>query len=451
MTIATINRFISLFSDAFAALSVTVPVADVERMAMLIHHSMDHGRRTYHTSTHVFDMCEGMNPRQVLATLFHDIVYYQLDGGLPKSAEVLLKRVVRVERDVVEVRPMDAGDKGYAICTGIFGFKAGQALPLYGGMNEFLSAVVATRTLEPYLALEDIVAIVACIEATIPFRMKNAAGRDTLDELALRLGDVGKATGLPFAEADVKRMVTDATVMSNHDVSSFSESDPGRFLSTTWLLIEESNAPLAAVGIYSIKEYRGALSRMEKFLGSLNPDSVFHDYQGTPAAADFAELRAAAKRNLEFATKYLGMKIVGIAAVEALAQTTGGDCPVSMLLGDIRSPYGKPDRVEDFLPPPPADESQLDGQLLNVLEKGRAKESASDLTASPLTAWVYRRLGNEGSARALEEARKMFDGQLTARDFLGGLEPATVRALTEACAQIAISRRAALLAIAQSV
>ena len=373
MTIATINRFISLFSDAFVALSMKVPVSDIERMAMLIHHSMDHGRRTYHTSTHVFDMCVGMNPRQVLATLFHDIVYYQLDGGFPKDAEALLKRVVRVERDVVEVRPLGASDKGYTICTGIFGFKAGQALPLFGGMNEFLSAIVATRTLEPYLPVQDIIAIVAYIEMTIPFRMTKASGRDMLDVLAERVGEVSKAVGLEATPTEISRVVTDATVLSNRDVSSFSEADPGRFLSTTWLLIEESNAPLAAVGMYSIEQYRGALSRMEKFLGSLNPDSVFHDYQGTPGESEFGVLRAAARRNLEFATKYLGLKIVGISIVEALAQLTGGDCPVSMLLGDIRSPYGKPDRVEDFLPPLPADESHLDKQILDVLEKAAPK------------------------------------------------------------------------------
>ena len=451
MTIATITRFSSLFASAFEALSVKVDVGDVERMAMLIHHSMDHGRRVYHTSTHVFDMCEGMNPRQTLAILFHDIVYYQLDGGFPKSAETLLKRVVRVERDVLEVRPLDASDKGAAICAGIFGFKSGQALPLYGGMNEFLSAVVATRTLEPYLPLADIIAIVACIESTIPFRVRNAAGREMLEMLAERVAEVSRAVGLAPAAADIDRAVTDAAVMSNRDVSSFAEAEPGRFLSTTWMLIEESNAPLAAVGIYSIQEYRGALSRMEKFLGSLNPDSIFHSFKGVPSAHQFEAMRAAARYNLAFASGYLGKKIVSIAVVEALAQVTGGDCPVSMLLGDIRSPYGRPDRVEDFLPPPPADESKLDAQLLDVLEKGRARESASDLTVSPLTAFVYRSLGEEGTMQALAQARKMFAGELLARDFLGGLERGMVRSLTEACAQIAVSRREALLNLAQSV
>ena len=247
MYIATINRFITLFTESLEALGAKAPVADIERLAMTVHHSMDNGRRVYHTSTHVFDMCRGLNPRQVLATLFHDIVYYQLDGGFPKNAETTLKRVVRVERDALEVRPL-AGDKGYIVCTQLFGFKEGQVLPLYGGMNEFLSAVVAVRTLEPYLGWKDIIPIVACIEATVPFRMKNAAGVSPLEVLAQRVTEVSGTVGFPMDEAEVTRAVMDAAELANHDVSSFSESDPGRFLSTTWLLIEESNAPLSAVG-----------------------------------------------------------------------------------------------------------------------------------------------------------------------------------------------------------
>jgi hypothetical protein len=305
--------------------------------------------------------------------------------------------------------------------------------------------VVAVRTLEPYLPMKDLIAIVACIESTIPFRVNNAAGRSPSAVLAERVREVSAAMGLTPDSAEVERVVKDATLLSNKDVSSFSEADPAVFLSTTWLLIEESNAPLAAVGIYSVRDYRVALSRMEGFLGSLNPDSVFRDYNGTPDAATFTALRNAARKNLEFATKYLRMKIVSISVVEALAQATGGDCPVSMMLGDIRSNYGRPDRVEDFLPPPEIDDALLDAQLLDVLDKGRSKESASDLTASPLTAWVYRSLGNDGAAHALPEAKRMFAGELAPRAFLAGLDATMVRRLIDACAHLAISRRDALL------
>jgi hypothetical protein len=234
--------------------------------------------------------------------------------------------------------------------------------------------------------------------------------------------------------------------MANQDVSSFAEPDPGTFLSTTWLLIEESNAPLAAVGIYSIQDYRGALGRMEKFLSTLNPDHIFHQYQGTPDAEKFAALRDGARKNLDFATRYLGAKIVSIAVVEALALLTGGNCPVSMFLGDIRSAYGKPDRAEDFLPAPP-DTQTVDAQIVAVLTRGRTREAANDLTVSPLTAFIYRYLGEDGSRRALTAAKQMFANELTPRDFLRGLNPDMVRDMIRACARIALSRAAPLLAL----
>jgi hypothetical protein len=450
MTIATINRLISLFAGAFKALSADVPITDVERFAMLIHHSMDQGRRAYHTSTHVFDMCKGMNPRQVLATLFHDLVYYQLDSGFPRRADAMLKRVARAESDTVVLRSVAEQDTGLALCAGMFGFKAEQALPLFGGMNEFLSAEVATRLLQQYLPLPDLVAIAGCIEATIPFRGADAAGREAPDVLAERVREVSRGLGIGSTDAEIERVVTDAVVLANRDVASFADADPGTFLSTTWLLIEESNAPLAAVGVYSIQDYRSALSQMERFLGVLNPSHVFHRYRGTPSDAQFETLCATARRNLEFACDYLGAKIAAIAIVEALALESGGDCPVSMFLGDIRSPYGTPDRVEDFLPPIPST-GRVDSQLLAVLEKGRPRESASDLTASPLTAFVYRSLGREATKHALQHAKRMFSGGLRAREFLRGLDRETVRAVTQACAQIALSRSEALLAVEKAL
>lgn len=449
MTTATINRFISLLNGAFEALSVRVPITEVEQVAMLIHQSMDQGRRAYHTSTHVFDMCEGMNPRQVLATLFHDVVYYQLDGGFPLRADAMLMRSIRVEPHMLMIRTID-DDKGLALCAGVFGFKSGEILPLYGGMNEFLSALVAIRLLESHLPASELLAMAACIEATIPFRGTNANGKGPYDNLADRLRAVSQSLGIAVTDDDITRMIKDAVVMANKDVSSFSESDPGTFLSTTWLLIEESNAPLAAVGMYSIQDYRGALGRMEKFLATLNPDSVFHEYQGTPDAERYAALRARARANLEFATHYLGAKIVSIAVIEALALVTGGNCPVSMFLGDIRSAFGKPDRAEDFLPPAPPTES-VNQQLVDVLEKGRARESATDLTSSPVTAFVYRSLGDDSTRSVLQRAKRMFAGELTARDFLASLNPEMVRATIRACSRIALSRQGPLLELEKSL
>jgi hypothetical protein len=462
VAIATINRFIRLFHESFQALSAPVAMVDVERLAMLVHHSMDAKKRTYHTAGHVFALCEGMNPRQVLAALFHDVVYYQLDGGFPLQAGPWLEGVTRTENQALVLQAIKPDDVALQLCIEIFGFKAGQVLPLYGGMNEFLSAVVAARLLHRHLTMADLIAVVACIEATIPFRAPAEPGGTAAQVLAQRvraqslvqLPELLPARSLESLQdrmaTHVSTAVKEAVLLANRDVGGFAEPDPGRFLSSTWLLIDESNAPLAAVGVYSLQEYRAALMRMDTFLAGLNPQHIFQDFDGLPDTATLTSLRATAQRNIKFACNFLDAKITSIAVIEALALCTGTDCPISMFLGDVRSAYGKPDRVEDFLPAAPSGQA-LNAELLKVLEKGRALESANDLTASPLTAFVYRHLGQEGIREALHRARQMFDGSLPALGFLQTLNGDMVRAIIRACSQIALSRKNELLALERTL
>lgn len=449
MSIATINRFIQLFDDAFQRLGSPVAMPDVERLAMLVHSSMDQPRRAYHTSGHVFGLCDGLTtPRQVLAGLFHDVVYVQLDNGFPKRAEGLLQGVVEREGDELVLQAWGDDDAVMVICGGVFGFRAGQFLPLFGGLNEFLSAVVALKLLRPYLKEPDLLALAACIETTVAFRGLDDAGQSSATRLRQRLRRVADTRKLALDDAALDVMVVEAVELANRDVASFADAAPGHFLSNTWLLIEESNAPLAAVGVYSIQQYRGALARMERFLSTLNPAHVFQAHAGTPTPARMRALERAARRNLEFSSRYLGAKMVAAALVEALALATGGDCPVSMFLGDIKGHgVARPDRVEDFLPKAPQGIA-LDAKLLRVLKGGRSQASSNDLTDSPLAAFVYRCLGEDGMRRALDHAKRMFDGGLLPREFLRRLDGDMVKAVAEACAHIALSRRDALLGIA---
>lgn len=449
MSIATINRFIRLFDDAFQTLGSPVAMPDVERLAMLVHSSMDQPRRAYHTSCHVFGLCEGLTtPRQVLAGLFHDVIYVQLDNGFPKRAERLLEDVVDHDGDELVLRPWAADDVSLVLCGGVFGFRPGQYLPLFGGLNEFLSAVAAVRLLKPYLKEADLLAITACIEATVAFRGLDDDGQSAAARLRQRMRQVADARSLALDDAALDDMVIEAVQLANRDVASFADAAPGHFLSNTWLLIDESNAPLAAVGVYSIQQYRSALARMERFLSTLNPAHVFQSHAGAPTPARMRALERAAQRNLDFSSRYLGAKMVAAALVEALALATGGDCPVSMFLGDIKG-HGvvRPDRVEDFLPRPPQG-AALDNKLLRVLKGGRSQASSNDLTDSPLAAFVYRSLGEDGMRRALDQAKRMFEGAMLPREFLRRLDGDMVKAVAEACAHIALSRREALLAIA---
>jgi hypothetical protein len=142
LAIATINRLITLFDGAFRALSVSVDMAQSERLAMVVQFAMDSKVRAYHTTAHIFGLCEGLNPCQVLAALFHDLVYYQLDGGPPESTVGILHGVAVEQDGVPVVQPFSQDDSTMAQCAAIFDVVPGQALLLYAGLNEFLSAVM---------------------------------------------------------------------------------------------------------------------------------------------------------------------------------------------------------------------------------------------------------------------------------------------------------------------
>ncbi len=455
MATSTVNRFITLFDTAFQGLGLKVDMAECERLGILVHRAMESKTRTYHTAGHVFGMCEDMNPRQVLAALFHDLVYYQLDGGFPQHTRGLLHDVARVEGDTLVLQAIANPDGALGRCAEIFGFEAGQVLPLYCGMNEFLSAAVAARLLEPHLSWVDLMAVLACIESTIPFRKPDGDGVTALERLARRVEKLYRrmhsGVGDDGVAAYVQAVVKDAVKITNRDVSSFGVADPGLFLSSTWLLIEESNAPLKVAGMYTLQEYRHGLTRMDAFLRGLDPANVFQQFRGLPSGPEMQTLREAATRNIRFACDFLGAKITAIAIVEALALSTGTDGPISMFLGDIRSAYGRPNRVDDFLPQAPVAAEDIDPQLLHVFEKGRTLESSNDLTTSPITAFIYRYIGHAGLQAAFGEARKMFDGAASPLAFLQTLNRDMLRDIIHASCAVSVSRKDALRTLEASL
>jgi hypothetical protein len=140
-----------------------------------------------------------------------------------------------------------------------------------------------------------------------------------------------------------------------------------------------------------------------------------------------------------------------MAMIEALALETGGDAPISMFLGDISAPDGHPARLANFLPPPLACNAHLDIEFLAVLEHGRSRESSTDLTSSPVTAFLYRSLGSDGMTALTRQARLMFSGALSGRSFLMGQPADLVCAIIDACRQIALSRSERLRDLGQTI
>ena len=106
--------------------------------------------------------------------------------------------------------------------------------------------------------------------------------------------------------------------------------------------------------------------------------------------------------------------------------------------------------MHDFLPEAHIC-AQVDTELLEVFEKGRNLGAINNLAPSPLTAFVYRYMGFEGTRTALRHARDMFAGITTPQQFLQTQNREMVRAIILACSQLALSRREALQALARSL
>lgn len=444
MAPATINRLIALFQQSLRALGSTPPMADIEKLGMVVHRCMGAKTRAYHTTSHVFDLCEGANPIQTLAALFHDTVYYQLDAGMPGVLMPTLADVVTLQEGAVFLsqpapEKRHHGNDLLAQVVHLFGYRFGQQLPAFGGLNEFLSAVSAVRLLAPYLPPQTLLHIAACIEATIAFRANEPDGRSALDKLCERLAQVLQNApcnlNAAAAQHGAMTMLTDATALANHDVAGFAESDPAVFLSQTWLLIEESNKPLTAVGLYTIQEYRQALQRMDGFLAHLDPAAVFQHFQGQPSVTHIAKLTRQAHANIDFSVRYLRAKLLPMGVLEALSQLTGGNAPISMFLGDFATAIapvhqGSSEALQD-----------VDADLLRVLEHGRARASANDLTASPTAAFMYKELGESGLQAQWSRTSQYFDGTLEPMGFLLQSPHRVVLPLLESSAETALSRR----------
>jgi hypothetical protein len=439
-----INALFLLFQESFTKLNTVIAIEETEKLALLVHHCLSGSQREFHKPQHILDVCKPLqNPLQTLAVLFHDVIYYQVDAGFPPETEEILQKFVEIKNGEVFIKPDIEKEYGFEICLQVFAFEKGQKLSPFGGLNEFLSAVIATKYLEKYLQPQEMLCIIACIEATIPFRLANEQGEGHFDILERKLWQINQSQNIQLSFEQVIEIVKLSVEVANQDVMNFAEDDIGNFLDNTWSLISEANTELNTVEsyAYNISHYRLGLQKTEGFLRFLKPESVFHQYRDFPA--NFQYFQNKTFYNLQIATEYMATKLLNIAILEALALCTGGMVPVSMLAGHIRKPDNLDcERAEDYLPPisTPLKED-IHPKVYELLEYGRSGKSTFDMNHAPLSAYIYKLLGNQGVAKALQEAKKMFSNDITPLDFLEAIPKEVVSGLAEACSHIAISRR----------
>jgi hypothetical protein len=430
-------------------LKVEVDPDRLAEVAELIVQPMTGTWRYFHTPQHIFDVGGTEDPIEVLAALFHDLVYVQVDLSVNFNLSYYIASFSRELEGKLQTRPPEKlpADRSFEMVLSVFGFSPGQALSPLAGQNEFLSALVAAKVLETFLPPQRVLEVVACIEATIPFQHTLDNGLTVSDRLFYRLKDANCRFDLNLSEAELRETVKRAVRVANRDVLGFSHSSSAVFLDNTWNLLPETNHNLMHINAYTVREYRVALQKMEGFMNFLTAEVVFRQFDGEPNDLTYHQMIERAGKNIEVARLYLGSKLFAIAIVEALSLRVGLSIPLSTMMGDHPSQTPKCAQLEDFIPDIETSHSpqtDLEQEVLTLLEQGRTQSAAYDIKHSPLATFMVKLIGFEEICRQRQRAQEFFQESLSAEDFLAGCDIGLIEAIATGVLQLFDSRKSAL-------
>lgn len=423
------KQFRDYLCHAFTALNASLGAEDCEAIALSIEQSMVGPWRFFHTLAHGMGVGgaitgDGLggegDPIEMLAGAFHDVVYVQVDAGIPFGLTHYISPVVEQVGEFMVLRQPPIEQKEPWLLS-LFDLSPGQTLSPRMGQNEFLSALVAVKVLEPYLEAEMLLAIALCIEATIPFR--NGPQPDSLSEvMLLRLKRVCQEHQLGISDAEQGAMIRRAVRVANRDVMSFAESNAAHFLADTWNLLPE-NHQFSPAGLHRIQDYREVIEKTEDFFLKLEPSCIFRQFRGEPGEKAYAQWVRQAQENLAVGQLYLSCKLVAIALLEAVASPFGSQTALSLFMGTLPdSAGGTPLRLEQFFPPPdwsgPALSAQ-EAQVWQLLSEGRAASlHQGDVLYSPLATFMLQFHGFEALPQQRQAALEWLAGDLPCNQFL---------------------------------
>lgn len=429
-------------------LQANIDPAHLSQIADLIVQPMTGLWRFFHTPQHIFDVGGDDDPIEVLAALFHDLVYVQVDRCInfnisyyitPFSQEVKGQLVIRPKLEL----PADATFEMVAL---VFGFVPEQVLNPFAGQNEFLSALVAAKALEPFLKMEQLTQIVACIEATIPFRGKTEAGLTASDVLYESLLVARRQFNLSLTNEEIEETVKKGVRVCNRDVGSFAHPSAAHFLANTWNLLPETNHNLIDC-IYTVRDYRVALQKMEGFISCLTPGVIFRQFKAEPEPRIYQLLESGVEKNLAIAKLYLGSKLVAIALVEALSRGIGLNVPLATMMGKVPEQNYQGDRLEIFIPNIAnayQPKTEIEREVLRLLEEGRAPSIYYDLETSPLATFLVKLMGFDAIRSQWHRAKQFFNDNISAHEFIAGFDPAITNIVIEAVFKLFDGRKSAI-------
>ncbi len=431
-------------------LQVEVELTQLTKVAELIVQTMTGSWRYYHNTEHIFMVGGEDNPIEVLAALFHDIVYVQIDRSFHFNFTYYLAPFIRQGRTnlIIRDRQQLPRDIVFEIVIAIFGYTPGEILSPRKGQNEFLSALVAGKVLESFLTSNQILQVVACIEATIPFRGKSSQGLTPSEKLYEVLQSTNTKLKMGLTEQEITLTVKSSVRLANRDILSFASPRSATFLDETWNLLAEAHPSFKNVNSYTVKEYRVALQKTANSMYNIEPSCIFRQFQEEPKEQDYQLLLETAKRNVRVARLYLTSKLFTIAIIEALSSRIGEGISLAVMVGELPGAGADISRLANFMPILKNNylcNDDIELEVLNLLEEGRISNSFYDIKDSPLTTFIVKSIGFDSIKDNIELMNKFFQNEIASEDFLASCNAKVTETITQGIVQLTDVRQDLLL------
>lgn len=144
---------------------------------------------------------------------------------------------------------------------------------------------------------------------------------------------------------------------------------------------------------------------------------------------------------------YLDSKLVGNAILEALSLRMGSDVSLVIMMGELPDSGVSVGRMGDSFPnliKPYQATSDIENEVLDLLEIGRSKDVSYDLKTSPLTTFMAKYIGFDGILQLRERSQAFFQGTISSEEFLASCNSDMTRIIANGVIKLLENRKAAL-------
>lgn len=304
----------------------------VEDWVSLIVDSYSNPNRFYHNVQHVLDVCQAIQTRKdsfpsthyigvaILAALFHDVIYLPLDGALSKQQHSILLGVQKMGeffspevllRNILNEDKSGLSSSSAELVRIVFGYNTTADGNNLSGVNEGLSALLATKLLSDTVSLKNLLQVTACIEATIPFRPNATTGHDAtcstapMTQLYERCVQANKSFNVGLSDTELVQTVQTAALFANCDLAAFCTNDRRVCFDNNWNLLPEWKPELLLSNQSSeLLIWHEALEILCLGHRDIVVNNIFQSYAGVPSNDEMSEMQQRATDNLNLTAQY---------------------------------------------------------------------------------------------------------------------------------------------------